>query len=199
MLLVAAAGAVLVWLIAPGASRSMGTSPAAGKPAVLAAAAESQTPTPQPTPTPEPPAATATPTPTPTLRPSPSPSPSATPATPAPTPQPTLVFGAGLDSASQRIIAPTNVFTPGSTFAYAIDLGEPLGVTQLTVQVAKISGGQETTVQPAGRLDVPPEAVAVGVQLPADRLLSAWGTGQYVLRVFRGGELLVEGVFQLAS
>jgi hypothetical protein len=194
MLLVAAAGGLLVWLIAPEASRSTGTSPAAAKPAVLAGAAATPTPsTPQPTPSPAPSAANPTPTPT------PRPSPSATPATPAPTPEPTLVFGAGLDSASQRVIAPTNVFTPGSTLAYAINLGEPFGVSQLTIQVAKISGGQETTVQPVGRWDVAPDAIAAGVQLPADRLLAAWGTGDYVLRVFRDGELLVEGVFQLAS
>jgi hypothetical protein len=159
---------------------------------------------------PAPPVAAASPTPDasasiePTAQPTPdlSASPGAS-ATEAPPALPgTLSFGLGLNVETQRVINPSDTFTPGTTFAHSIELTSPFGVTQIAEQVSRVSkDGSETVVITAEEnpLTVDPNATVDGFTVPTNALLDALGAGTYVMRVYRGSELLAQGTFILVE
>lgn len=146
-----------------------------------------------------------------------SPSPSAAPtvepiptsaapvATPPPTPVPlpgTVAFGTGIDADGQ-VTGPTDTFAPGTMFAQAVNLPEAFGVDALGEQVVRVAeDGTETEVAAAADnpLPVDPESNHRGVVCcDAAMLLAEWGPGSYILRVFRGEELIAEGRFILTE
>jgi len=157
---------------------------------------------------PAPPVAAATPTssasvePTdePTLDPgggSPNPSASVGPILPG-----TLTFGLGLNVDTQRVTNPTDTFTPGTTFAHSIELSSPFGVTQLGEEVARINedGSETIVITTESQVTVQdPNATVDGFTVPTNALLDAIGAGTYVMRVYRGTELLAQGTFILAE
>jgi hypothetical protein len=148
-------------------------------------------------PTPRP-SASAEPTEEPDLSSSPDPSASVGPVLPG-----TLTFGLGLNAETQRVINPTDTFTPGTTFAHSIELTSPFGVTQLGEQVSRINeDGTETVVITAEENPVDlqdPNATVDGFTVPTNALLEALGAGNYVMRVYRGSELLAQGTFILVE
>jgi hypothetical protein len=150
------------------------------------------------TPTPNP-SASAEPTPEPTPDPSASVDPSATP---TPTLPGTLTFGLGLNAETQRVTNPTDTFTPGTTFAHSIELTEPFGVNLIAEEVVQIAedGSETQVVNPdENTLDVDPNAMVDGFTVPTNALLDSLGPGTFVMRVYRGSELLAQGRFILAE
>ena len=151
------------------------------------------TPTPNPTASIEP-----TPEPTPDISGSPDPSVSEGPILPG-----TLTFGLGLNVDTQRVTDPTDTFTAGTTFAYSVELTAPFGVTQIAAQVARLNkDGSETVVITAEENPLPvqdPSATVDGYTVPTNALLDVLGAGTYVMRVYRGTELLAQGTFILAE
>lgn len=157
---------------------------------------------------PAPPVAAASPTPSASAEPSEEPTPdlSSSPdpsATVAPPVLPgTLTFGLDLNAETQRVINPTDTFTPGTTFAHSIELTAPFGVTQIAEQVSQVNkDGSETVVITAEEnpLTVDPDATVDGFTVPTNALLDALGAGTYVMRVYRGSELLAQGTFILVE
>ena len=159
---------------------------------------------------PAPPVAAASPTPDASLNEEPSeeptpdlsssPDPSATVAPPA-LPG-TLTFGLGLNVETQRVTNPSDTFTPGTTFAHSIELASPFGVTQIAESVSRVNkDGSETVVITAEEnpLTVDPNATVDGFTVPTNALLDALGAGTYVMRVYRGSELLAQGTFNLVE
>jgi hypothetical protein len=148
-------------------------------------------PTPRPSPSAEP-------TEEPDLSSSPDPSASVGPVLPG-----TLTFGLGLNTETQRVINPTDTFTPGTTFAHSIELASPFGVTQLGEQVSRVNeDGTETVMISADENQVDlqdPNATVDGFTVPTNALLEALGAGTYVMRVYRGSELLAQGTFILVE
>jgi hypothetical protein len=150
------------------------------------------------TPTPNP-SASAEPTPEPTPDPSASVDPSATP---TPTLPGTLTFGLGLNAETQRVTNPTDTFTPGTTFAHSIELTEPFGVNLIAEEVVQIAedGTETQVVNPdENTLDVDPNAMVDGFTVPTNALLDSLGPGTFVMRVYRGSELLAQGRFILVE
>jgi hypothetical protein len=152
----------------------------------------------------------------------PTPSASATPSTPAPTPDPsasagspgpvttpppdlpgTLTFGLGLNAETQRVTNPTDTFTPGTLFCHSVELTQPFGVTQLGEGVSRINeDGSETLV--INQVDnvitgINPDATVDGFTVETNALLDPLGPGTYVMRVYRGSELLAQGTFILVE
>jgi len=158
---------------------------------------------------PAPPVAAATPTPAASVEPTPEPTPDVSGGSPGPSASQapvlpgTLTFGLGLNVDTQRVTNPTDTFTPGTTFAYSIELTAPFGVTEIAAQVARINkDGSETTVITAEENPLPvqdPSATVDGYTVPTNALLDALGAGTYVMRVYRGTELLGQGTFILAE
>jgi hypothetical protein len=157
---------------------------------------------------PAPNVATETPSPTPML--SASASPSELPSTSAeasssalasPRLPGTLIFGTGWDNTTLQITGATTDFTAASGgFAHAISLAEPIGVDRLQEEVVRLAAdGTETVVQSRadGTVFVDPTRTTDGLKSTArmSQLIAAWGTGTLIMRVYRGGELLAEGVF----
>lgn len=157
---------------------------------------------------PAPNVATATPSPTPL--PSASASASAAPsvvdsagASVLPSPQlpGTLIFGTGWDNTALQITGPTTEFTAASSgFAHAISLAEPIGMDTLHEEVVRVAAdGTETIVQARadGEVFVDPTRTTDGLKSSSSvsALIAAWGKGTFVMRVYRGVELLAEGSF----
>ena len=114
----------------------------------------------------------------------------------------TLTFGLGLNAETQRVTNPSDTFAAGTTFAHSIELTAPFGVTQIGEGVIKINDdGTETEVISAAEntLTVDPNATVDGFTVPTNSLLEALGAGTFVMRVYRGSELLAEGRFTLAE
>jgi hypothetical protein len=160
---------------------------------------------------PAPPVAVATPTPSASEEPTPAPptpDPSASVGSPGPslTPAPvlpgTLTFGLGLNAETQRVTNPTDTFTAGTTFAHSVELTEPFGVTQIFEGVSRVNeDGSETLVinQEDNDLAINPDSTVDGFTVPTNALLDAIGPGRFIMRVYRGSELLAEGTFILVE
>jgi len=149
----------------------------------------------------------ATPTPGPSVSPLPSASftPSGPPGTSAApsAPLPGVVsFGLGLNRTTREVVNPTDTFGPGQVFAHSIALTQPFGVNQIQEEVIRIEGdGALTVVQPreGSNLNVAPDAQVAGYTVNSNALISGWGPGNYILRVYRGVELIAEGRFTLTE
>jgi hypothetical protein len=149
---------------------------------------------------------------TPTIEPFPSDSgsivraPSGAAATPTPVPTPalagTIAFGTGIDPSGQ-ITGATDTFTPTVNFAHVITMTEAFGVPQVGEQVVKVAeDGTETEVVAASgnSLPVDPASTSAGVVCcSAGELIGELGPGNFILRVYRGEELIAEGRFTFAE
>jgi hypothetical protein len=158
---------------------------------------------------PAPPVAAATPTPSASVEPTAEPTPDPSGGSPDPSASVgpilpgTLTFGLGLNAETQRVTNPTDTFTPGTTFAHSIELSTPFGVTQIGESVSRVNEDQtETLVFPAdedNQLTIDPNATVDGFTVDTNVLLDVLGAGTYVMRVYRGTELLAQGTFILAE
>jgi hypothetical protein len=114
----------------------------------------------------------------------------------------TITVGTGLDSSTKQITGPTTAFVAGSGFAHSIQLTEPFGVNIIQEEVIHVAAdGSQTVVQPRSGSDLQVSAVSkiAGFRVrDAGPLIQAWGTGNFILRVYRGTELLAEGQFSLS-
>jgi hypothetical protein len=156
-----------------------------------------------------PPILDATPTPGPSVTPRPSPSfipssgPSGGEAPAASPPLPgTVSFGLGLNRTTREVVNPTTTFGPGQVFAHSIAMTEPFGVNQIQEEVIRIEAdGALTVVQQreGSNLDVTADAQIAGYSVNTDPLIRDWGPGNYILRAYRGVELIAEGRFTLTG
>jgi hypothetical protein len=118
-----------------------------------------------------------------------------------------ITFGTALDDATHEVTdaSRTNRFTAGDTFAYSIAASEGRVVPQTVyVEVERIAGGTPEVVQaasPAGEQSVPAGRATVSFTVPATNLLSAFGPGDYRMRIYADptADPLAEGTFTLLS
>jgi hypothetical protein len=162
---------------------------------------------------PAPPVSVTTPTPSasaePSSTPASTPDPSASvgspgpPATPPPDLPGTLTFGLGLNAETQRVTNPTDTFTAGTIFAHSVELTSPFGVTQIGEGVSRVNeDGSETLVinhEDNVITGIDPDALVDGFTVETNALLDALGAGTFVMRVYRGSELLAQGTFILVE
>ena len=114
----------------------------------------------------------------------------------------TITFGYGLNEATSEVIDAATTFGPGQNFAHSIRLTEVFGVEQIQEEVIRVNGdGTLTVVQERTDEVVPVQADSdvVGFRVSATALIQLWGTGDYILRAYRGIELLAEGRFTLTD
>jgi hypothetical protein len=117
----------------------------------------------------------------------------------------TVSFGLGLNRTTREVVNPTDTFGPGQVFAHSIKLPGPFGVNQIQEEVIRIEeGGALTVVQQreGSNLQVNPDAQVAGYSVNTNGLISgpgSWGPGNYILRVYRGVELIAEGRFTLTN
>jgi hypothetical protein len=124
------------------------------------------------------------------------PSVSAAPALPG-----TITFGTDWDNNARTIVGQTTTFTAASPgFAHSITLTAPIGVDRLSEEVVRVEAdGSETVVQTRenGVVLVDQTLLTDGLASDASvaKLITAWGTGTHILRIYRGEELLAAGTF----
>ena len=118
----------------------------------------------------------------------------------AATPRP-IAFGATIDQASGRVVGRTGRFGPGDGFAYAASFPEPLAAGSVLVEVVRLDDGGSAVVQPPLAQDVFATGDAVAVELPAERLIAAWGAGSYEMRMYLAadGPVVAIGRFRLLA
>lgn len=112
-----------------------------------------------------------------------------------------IVFGTELTA--ERVVpveARTTSFSPEMTFAYAVDGGEP--AESIYVEVERTDGGPLETVQePVEAQQIPDAPALIGFAVPAANLLTAWGPGAYLMRIYLEpeGTPIAEGAFVLVE
>jgi hypothetical protein len=112
-----------------------------------------------------------------------------------------IVFGTELTA--ERVVpveARRTSFERGTTFAYAVDGGQPAG--EVYVEVERTDGGPLETVQEPVEAQAIPDAPAlIGFSVPTANLLDAWGSGAYLMRIYLepGGAAIAEGRFVLVE
>ena len=112
-----------------------------------------------------------------------------------------IVFGTELTA--ERVVpveARTTSFSPEMTFAYAVDGGEP--AEAIYVEVERTDGGPLETVQePVEAQQIPDAPALIGFTVPAANLLTAWGPGAYLMRIYLEpeGTPIAEGAFVLVE
>lgn len=113
----------------------------------------------------------------------------------------TLTFGTAIDATTQAVTAPTASFTPQSgTFAHSIAFTEAYGGQTISEEVVMVAAdGTETPVQSreTGTFAADPAATVIGLSTPIAGLYADWGTGTFVMRIYRGEEKVAEGTFTL--
>ena len=150
-----------------------------------------------------------TPTPTPIPSVSAEPSISAGPSTsgsetPVPTPPliGTISFGYGLNTSTHEVTDPTGTFGPGTRFSYSILLPEPFGVSSLNEEVVRVEAdGSLKVVQARENESIPvtPGLKIAGYSVRTSALISVWGTGDFIIREYRGAELIAQGEFTFTN
>ncbi len=150
---------------------------------------------------------------TPSILPSvpPSVQPTPPPATPTPTPLPgVLVFGHELDPTTREVTEPDNSYVPGDVFAYSIRMEETFDTGEILVEVVRVAeDGSESVVQERSAQPVDPETPVAAFAVAADGLIfggdgvadsgDEFGAGNFIMRVYRGEELIAEAPFSLAT
>jgi len=110
--------------------------------------------------------------------------------TPSPSPAPLAIsFGTALDPASGEAIDPTDRFRAGDRIAYSVRLPVPPGVDTVLVEIARLDQGGEAVVQQPSRQGVVATSRIVGFTfaVPTSKLLTAWGAGDYAMRIYLPG------------
>lgn len=114
----------------------------------------------------------------------------------------TVTFGTGINADTKEVTGATSDFSAGKAFAHSIKLTQPFAVNVIQEEVIKVAAdGTQTIVQPKEGSDLRVSAVSMiaGFRVrDAGNLIPSWGTGNFILRVYRGVELLAEGHFTLA-
>lgn len=114
----------------------------------------------------------------------------------------TVTFGTGLNPDTRAVTNPTNAFSAGIAFAHSISLTEPFAVNSVQEEVIRVADdGGLTVVQDRvdGGVTVQANLQVAGFRVAnAAVLVDAWGPGNFILRVYRGAELLAEGRFSLS-
>lgn len=120
-------------------------------------------------------------------------------ATPTPLPG-TLTFGTALDETTREVTEPDPDYTRGENFAYSIRMPEAFGVDSILVEVIEVNAdGTETLVQEASAQAIGADTPVASFQVSADALINGFGPGSYIMRIYRGEELIAEGPFTLAE
>jgi hypothetical protein len=117
-----------------------------------------------------------------------------------------ITFGTGVGQ-DDRALNQTDSFGPGSSFCHSLQLRQRFRVPRIQEEVLRVEeDGSLTEVQArrGSNLNVNPRARIGGWCAPGgtDALLADWGSGTFVLRVFRNPrtpELLAEGQFTLTE
>lgn len=127
--------------------------------------------------------------------------------TPPPTASPSgpmslrIVFGTALDPTSGEATQPTDRFAAGDLFAYSVHLTKPIGRDAIAVEVLRSDGDTLTVVQAPASQPVSATSRVIAYSVPAEALLTAFGEGQFVMRIYRavGEEPFAEGRFRLVG
>ena len=114
----------------------------------------------------------------------------------------TITYGLGLNTSTHEVTSPTDTFGPGTRFCYSILLTEPFGVSTLSEEVVRIEAdGSEKVVQSKDKetIDVTPGLMIAGYSVRTNGLISVWGIGNFIMREYRGTELIAEGRFTFTN
>jgi hypothetical protein len=114
----------------------------------------------------------------------------------------TISYGHALDPTTHLVTQPTDSFAPGDQFCYSISLTQPFGVAHIGEEVIRVNtDGSLTVVQSRDNeiMNVTPAAKVAGFCTRATGLIQVWSTGNFIMREYRGAELIAEGRFAMTG
>ena len=109
----------------------------------------------------------------------------------------TITFGTGLNTTTREVTNPTTTFVAGSGFAHSISLTQTFAVNTVQEEITRVGDGTVVQARDKGSVQVTPSAKVAGFKagVTTTKLIESWGKGDFVMRVYRGVELLAEGHF----
>jgi hypothetical protein len=112
----------------------------------------------------------------------------------------TITFGTGLNSTTREVTNATATFVAGTGFAHSISLTQTFAVNSVQEEITRIADGKVVQARDKGTVQVTPSAKIAGFKAGVNttKLIDSWGKGEFVIRVYRGVELLAEGHFTLS-
>jgi hypothetical protein len=112
-----------------------------------------------------------------------------------------IAFGTALDAGTGEATHTTDRFAAGDLFAYSVRLADPVGRDAVKVEVLRVDGDTLTVVQAPAAQAVSAKSRVIAFSVPADALVSAFGEGDFVMRIYRasGQTLVAEGRFKLIA
>jgi hypothetical protein len=111
----------------------------------------------------------------------------------------TITFGTGLNTSTREVTGVTSNFVAGGGFAHSIKVTEPFGVSTVQEEVTRVADGVVVQKRSDGSVQVVSGSTIAGFRVAdAQKLIQGWGTGEFIMRIYRGGQLLAEGHFTLS-
>jgi hypothetical protein len=113
----------------------------------------------------------------------------------------TITFGTGINADTKEVTGPTSTFVAGTGFAHSIKLTQTFATNSIEEEITRIADGVVVQARgPNGTLQVTPSATIAGFTAGVNttKLIEGWGKGEFVMRIYRGADLLAEGHFTLS-
>ena len=106
-------------------------------------------------------------------------------------------MGPAVNADTREVTNPTTTFVAGTGFAHSISLTQTFAVNTVQEEITRVADGKVVQPRDKGSVQVTPSATIAGFKATVDttRLIASWGKGDFVMRVYRGVELLAEGHF----
>jgi hypothetical protein len=114
----------------------------------------------------------------------------------------TITYGTALDSVSGEALQATDRFRDGDLFAYSVRMPEAPGVDTILVEIIRLNAdGSETVAQRPSKQGIVASSPVFAFEVPATKLLRAWGPGTYAMRIYLPGaaDPLAQGRFTLVE
>ena len=89
-----------------------------------------------------------------------------------------------MDPVSGTAISLTTTFRAGDPFIWSVDLGRPVGSPDICLEVLRDQGGELVQLQPPKLAKTPADRSVIVYSVTTDGLISAFGTGTFILRVY---------------
>jgi hypothetical protein len=111
----------------------------------------------------------------------------------------TITFGTGINPDTREVTGPTTNFVAGIAFAHSIKLTQTFAVNSVQEEITRVADGVVVQTRENGSIPVTPGSMIAGIRVAdAAPLINGWGKGEFIMRVYRGVELLAEGHFTLS-
>lgn len=113
-----------------------------------------------------------------------------------------VAYGTALDPVTGEAVQATDRFREGDPFVYSVQMPAAPGVDTILVEIIRLNvDGTETVAQRPSEQGIVASSPVFAFEVPATKLLRAWGPGTYAMRIYLPGAVdpLATGRFTLVE